>query len=88
MLVLGSESPLLWWYGFPVAFALTWLIELPVYLAAFAALGWCGPTGPTLTTVGPRSALALAVNLVTHPALWAVSPASAEAAPADRPSSP
>ena len=39
--MLASESPLLWWYGFPIAFALTCLIELPAYLGAFAALGWC-----------------------------------------------
>jgi len=69
--VLASESPLLWWYGFPIAFALTCIIELPAYLGAFASLGWCGRRD-ALTW---RSAvgLALAVNVISHPLLWALS---------------
>jgi len=44
---------------------------LPAYLGAFASLGWCRPRG-ALTW---RSALglALAVNLISHPLLWALS---------------
>ena len=68
--MLGSESPLLWWYGFPIAFVLTCMIELPAYLSAFASLGWCRRSG-ALTW---RSAvgLALAANLISHPLLWAL----------------
>lgn len=71
MTMVGSESPLLWWHGFPIAFALTCAIELPAYLGAFASLGWCRPRG-ALTW---RSALglALAVNLISHPLLWTLS---------------
>jgi hypothetical protein len=74
VLVVGPESPLLWWHGFPVAFALTCVIELPVYLLAFAALGWCrarsSPHRPL--TIRTSLALALAVNCITHPVLWAL----------------
>jgi len=66
--VLPADSPLLWWDGFAVGFALTCVIELPVYLAAFAALGFLRPYG----RLRPREALglALAVNLISHPMLW------------------
>jgi hypothetical protein len=65
---------LLWWNGFPVAFALTCVIELPVYLLAFAALGWCRsrPSPHRPLTIRTALALALAVNCITHPVLWAV----------------
>jgi hypothetical protein len=73
--VLDPESPLLWWNGFPVAFALTCVIELPVYLLAFAALGWCRarPSPNRPLTIRTALALALAVNCITHPLLWAIS---------------
>jgi hypothetical protein len=73
--VVGPESPLLWWNGFPVAFALTCLIELPVYLLAFAALGWCRsrPSPHRPLTFRTALGLALAVNCLTHPVLWAMS---------------
>jgi hypothetical protein len=72
--VISPESPLLWWNGFPVAFALTCVIELPVYLLAFAALGWCRsrPSPYRPLTYWTALALALAVNCVTHPVLWAI----------------
>ncbi len=72
--VLAADSPLLWWYGFPVAFALTCVIEVPAYLAAFTALGWSRGADPTPRGLGRRRAvaLAMAVNLVTHPVLWAL----------------
>lgn len=78
MLVLGSASPLLWWYGFPIAFVLTCAIELPAYLGAFTSLGWCGPRRSL--TARRALGLALAVNLVSHPVLWAVSLSLTEAA--------
>ena len=68
--MLPTGSPLLWWDGFPLGFALTCVIELPAYLAGFAALGWLRPTGRL--RVPAVLALGLAVNLVTHPALWFV----------------
>jgi len=70
VIMVGSESPLLWWYGFPIAFALTCMIELPAYLGAFASLGWCRRGALT-----GRSALGLALtaNLISHPLLWALS---------------
>jgi hypothetical protein len=72
--VISPESPLLWWNGFPVAFALTCVIELPVYLLAFAALGWCRsrPSPHRPLTYWTALALALAVNCITHPVLWAI----------------
>jgi hypothetical protein len=73
--VLSPDSPLLWWNGFPVAFVLTCLIELPVYLLAFAALGWCRnrPSPNRPLTIRTALGLALAVNCITHPVLWAAS---------------
>ena len=75
MPVVGPESPLLWWNGFPVAFALTCVIEMPVYLLAFAALGWCRsrPSPHRPLTIRSALGLALAVNCLTHPMLWAMS---------------
>jgi hypothetical protein len=75
MPVIPPESPLLWWNGFPIAFALTCLIELPVYLLAFAALGWCRsrPSPNRPLTIRTALVLALSVNCITHPVLWAVS---------------
>jgi hypothetical protein len=66
----GSESPLLWWYGFPIAFSLTCMIELPAYLGAFASLGWCRRGA---LTCGSALGLALAANLISHPLLWVLS---------------
>ena len=54
--------------GFPPAFVLTWLIESIVYLWAFRALGWLAAGRPTPARTW---LLVLAVNLATHPALWA-----------------
>jgi hypothetical protein len=73
--VLTPSSPLLWWEGFPVAFVLTCAIELPAYVLAFAALGWCRtkPSPHRPLTILTALGLALAVNLVTHPILWAIS---------------
>ena len=70
MVVLPADSPLLWWDGFAVGFALTCVIELAVYVAAFAALGLLRPAG----RLRRRDALglALAVNLISHPLLWLV----------------
>lgn len=67
--MFGPESPLLFWHGFLIAFALTCAIEVPAYLGAFAALGWVRRDSGPLTR---RSAIALvvAVNLITHPMLW------------------
>ena len=72
--VLTPGSPLLWWDGFPIAFALTCLIELPAYLMAFAALGWSRgrPSPRRPLTTRTTLALALAVNLISHPWLWMV----------------
>jgi hypothetical protein len=73
--VLPADSPLRWWDGFPVAFALTCVIELPAYLLAFGSLGWLGRRQDGRRPLGwPAAiALALAVNLITHPLLWAIS---------------
>jgi hypothetical protein len=69
--VLPADSPLLWWGGFPIGFALTCVVELPAYLATFWALGWLQTGGPL--TMGRSLRLGLAVNLVvTHPTLWLV----------------
>jgi hypothetical protein len=72
--VLSPGSPLLWWEGFPIAFALTCLIELPAYLMAFAALGWSRnrPSPRRPLTTRTALALALAVNLISHPLLWMI----------------
>jgi hypothetical protein len=72
--VLTPGSPLLWWNGFPIAFALTCLIELPAYLIAFAALGWSRsrPSPRRPLTTRTALALALAVNLLSHPWLWLI----------------
>jgi hypothetical protein len=72
--VVGPDSPLSWWNGFPVAFALTCVIELPVYLLAFAALGWCRgrPSPNRPLTIRTALGLALAINCITHPVLWAI----------------
>ena len=70
MTVLSSGSPLLLWNGFPVAFALTCVIEVPAYLGAFSALGWVRPGRGPLGR-GTAVALGFAVNMVTHPLLWA-----------------
>lgn len=72
--MLPPGSPLLWWGGFPIAFALTCLIELPVYLTAFAALGWSRsrPSPRRPLTTRTALALALAVNLISHPLLWVI----------------
>ena len=72
--VLTPGSPLLWWDGFPIAFALTCLIELPAYLMAFAALGWSRRRSSPRRPLTTRSALALAlaVNLISHPWLWMI----------------
>ncbi|HEY5821787.1 MAG TPA: hypothetical protein VIT20_07415 [Propionibacteriaceae bacterium] len=69
--MFSAGSPLLWWDGFGWAFALTCVIEVPAYLLAFRVLGWWGPVGP----LAGRTAfgLTVAVNLITHPVLWAVS---------------
>ena len=58
-----------------MAFVLTCLIELPVYLLAFAALGWCRsrPSPHRPLTIRTALGLGLAVNCLTHPALWAMS---------------
>jgi hypothetical protein len=73
--VLPADSPLRWWDGFPVAFALTCVIELPTYLLALGSLGWLGRRGDPERPLSRLAALALgfAVNLITHPVLWAVS---------------
>jgi hypothetical protein len=67
--------PLSWWGGFGWAFVLTCLIELPAYLALFAALGWVRPGRDAARALTVPSALwlAFAVNCLTHPALWALS---------------
>ncbi|GAA2452460.1 hypothetical protein GCM10010191_83460 [Actinomadura vinacea] len=48
--------------GYPAALALTLAVELPIYLAALRAL--------LGTRVAPALALAVAVNLATHPLVW------------------
>ena len=67
-------SPLLWWDGFALAFGLTCAVELPAYLLAFVTLGWCriGPSPQRPMTLLSALGVALAVNLITHPLLWAV----------------
>jgi len=73
--VVAPESGLLWWNGFPIAFALTCVIEMPVYLLAFAALGWCRsrPSPHRPLTIRTALGLALGVNCLTYPVLWAIS---------------
>ena len=57
--------------GYVSAFALTWLIETIVYLAAFTSLGLF--TNRRLTVAAPALLLlVLVVNLVSHPVLWLV----------------
>ena len=87
--VVTPGSPLLWWDGFPVAFVLTCAIELPAYVLAFATLGWCRfAAEPAPAADHPEAlALALAVNLITHPLLWAVSLSSTGPASCWSPSS-
>jgi hypothetical protein len=69
----GATGELWWWQGFPVAFVLTCVIEIPAYLAVFVALGWVG-RGPAFSPLRVRSAVGLAagVNLISHPLLWGV----------------
>lgn len=46
---------------------------MPAYLGAFVALGWCRRGRFTgVLRARPAVALVLAVNLVSHPVLWAV----------------
>jgi hypothetical protein len=52
------------------AFALTWLIETIVYLAAFTSLGWIGTGASRRLTIPQALLLVLAVNLLSHPVLW------------------
>ena len=61
-----------WWSGFPLAFVLTCVIELPAYLGAFVVVGWCGRGRNPDRSLSLLSGLglALAVNLITHPLLW------------------
>ena len=79
--MVAPESPLLWWDGFPVAFVLTCVIELPVYLLAFAALGWCRsrPSPHRPLTIRTRVWGSLwRSTCLTHPVLWAMSLRQAE----------
>jgi len=73
--VLAPDSLLRWWYGFPIALVLTSVIEVPAYLAAFWTLGWCRTRPSPFRPLTTRSALALAlaVNLISHPLLWTIS---------------
>ena len=70
--VFSFRSVLSWWFGFPGAFVLTCVIELPAYLGAFVVLGWCGRgrRPDRSLTILTGLGLALAVNLITHPLLW------------------
>jgi hypothetical protein len=70
--MVGPDSPLLSWYGFPIAFLLTCAIEVPAYLAAFWLLGWCRSRPSAYRPLTIRSALTLAflLNLISHPLLW------------------
>jgi hypothetical protein len=70
--MVGPDSPLLSWYGFPIAFLLTCAIEVPAYLAAFWSLGWCRtrPSEYRPLTIRAALALTLLVNLISHPLLW------------------
>lgn len=70
--MLATDSPLLWWYGFPIALLLTCVIEVPAYLAAFWSLGWSRgrPSAFRPLTTRTALALALAVNLISYPLLW------------------
>jgi len=72
--VVTPGSPLQWWDGYAVAFLLTCLVELPAYLLAFTTLGWCRlrPSPRRPLTVVSALGVGLAVNLITHPVLWAV----------------
>jgi hypothetical protein len=72
--VVTSGSPLLWWDGFVVAFVLTCAVELPAYLLAFTTLGWyqVRPSPQRPLTLLSALGVGLAVNLITHPMLWAV----------------
>jgi hypothetical protein len=72
--MVGPDSPLLSWYGFPIAFLLTCAIEVPAYLAAFWLLGWCRSRPSSYRPLTIRSALTLAflLNLISHPLLWMV----------------
>lgn len=72
MRMVGPDSPLLSWYGFPIAFLLTCAIEVPAYLAAFWLLGWCRSRPSAYRPLTIRSALTLAflLNLISHPLLW------------------
>ena len=67
-------SPLLWWDGFAVAFLLTCVVEVPAYLLTFVTLGWCrfGPSPQRPMSLLSALGVALAVNLITHPLLWAI----------------
>jgi hypothetical protein len=72
--VVTPGSPLLWWDGFAIAFVLTCAVELPSYALAFVTLGWCRaqPSPGRPLTVLSALGVGLAVNLITHPVLWAV----------------
>jgi hypothetical protein len=72
--VVTPGSPLLSWDGFVVAFVLTCVVELPAYVLVFVTLGWCRvePSAGRTLTVPSALGVGLAVNLITHPVLWAV----------------
>lgn len=71
----GTGDPAAWWFGFPMALLLTCVIEVPAYLGAFWTLGWCRSRPSPFRPLTTRSALALAlaVNLISHPLLWMIS---------------
>jgi hypothetical protein len=57
------------------AFALTWLTETMIYLAAFTSLGWIGSDASRRLTIPQALVLVLGVNLLSHPLLWTLATA-------------
>lgn len=58
------------------AFALTWLIETIVYLAAFTSLGWLDRRARRPLSLPGALLLVLALNLISHPVLWLLASAT------------
>lgn len=55
-----------------IAFALTCLVEVPLFVLGCRALGWIGPLPDRVLRVWSAVLLGLGVNLLSHPLLWAV----------------
>lgn len=55
-----------------IAFGLTCLVEVPLFVLGCRALGWIGPKPGRVLHLWQALLLGLGVNLLSHPLLWMV----------------